>query len=102
MVHDCYSSALDSSVSRNPKCNFIWNPEWTIEDACAFNTCQQSKTDNPNLGGIGVRPFVSYNTEGKIMLISLQVIVIYFIEASLLALSLITFGIKFITDSQSQ
>ena len=31
MVEYCCSSALNSSVSRNPKGNFTWNPDWTIE-----------------------------------------------------------------------
>ena len=98
MVQYCCSSALNSSVSRNPKGNFTWNPEWTVEGACAFNTCKQSNTGNPDLGGIGVSTLHSHNVEWKIMLIILQIIVAYFIEASLLALSLIMFGIKFVTD----
>ena len=42
--------------------------------------------------------FLSHNAERKITLKLLQIIVAYFIEASLLALTLIMFGIKFITD----
>ena len=63
MVQYCCSSALNSSVSRNPKGNFTWNPEWTVEGACAFNTCQQSNTGNPDLGGIGVGTLHSHNVE---------------------------------------
>ena len=90
MVQYCCSSALNSSVSRNPNGNFTWNTAWTIEDACAFNTCQQSNTGNPDLGGIGVCFFFPRHVEEKIILIDFyQVIVAYFIEASLLALSLV-------------
>lgn len=64
MVQYCCSSALNSSVSRNPKGNFTYNPNFSIEDACAFNTCQQSNTGNPDLGGIGARSFWPCLVEG--------------------------------------
>lgn len=69
MVQYCCSSALNSSVSRNPKGSFPFISNLSIEDACAFNTCQQSNKGNPDLGGIGVRSFFPRHVEEKIMLI---------------------------------
>ena len=75
----CCSPTLNTTVSKSPTSNFTYNPSWSVEDACAFNTCSQANQGNPDLGGIGV-------------------LVAYFIETSLLALSLITFCLRWITD----
>ncbi len=52
--HYCCSDATNGSVTHNPREKFSYYQNWTVEDACAFNTCQQSNQGNPDLGGIGV------------------------------------------------
>ncbi|KAK4695258.1 hypothetical protein P7C71_g2468, partial [Lecanoromycetidae sp. Uapishka_2] len=79
MVHYCCSSDTNSTVTHSPNEKFPYFQNWTVEDACAFNTCQQENQGNPDLGGIGV-------------------LVAYLIEGSLLAFNLIMYGIKLFTD----
>ena len=55
----CCSDATNGSVTHNPEEKFDYYPDWTVETACAFNTCQQSNQGNPDLGGIGVSDTIS-------------------------------------------
>ena len=50
----CCSDATNGSVTHNPGEKFAYYQNWTVETACAFNTCEQSNQGNPDLGGIGV------------------------------------------------
>ena len=79
MVNYCCSSATNDTVTHTPKIAFPYYTNWTIEDTCSFHTCQQSNNGNPDLGGIGV-------------------LIAYLIEASMLALSILAYTIKMLTD----
>ncbi len=50
MVQYCCSRSSDEE-SQKP---YPFYPEFTIVDACAFDTCQRANQGNPDLGGIGV------------------------------------------------
>lgn len=54
LVHYCCSSSTNGTVTHNPNEKFPYYQNWTVEDACSFNTCQQENQGNPDLGGIGV------------------------------------------------
>ena len=50
----CCNPATNTSVTYNAHGTFPYYQNWTVEDACIFNTCQQENQGNPDLGGIGV------------------------------------------------
>ncbi len=50
----CCSDATNGSVTHDPGEKFVYYQNWTVENVCAFNTCEQSNQGNPDLGGIGV------------------------------------------------
>lgn len=51
MVQYCCSRSNDEE-SQKP---YPFYPDFTIVDACAFDTCRRANQGNPDLGGIGVR-----------------------------------------------
>lgn len=97
MLKFCCSSGLskDQESSQRP---YPYSPSnWTVESACAFDTCQHANKGNPDLGGVGVSCSFLYTVDELKQIVE-QVVVAYFIQASLLLLSLIAFGIKLVTD----
>ena len=53
MIQYCCSPSIttDDESSTNP---YPYYTNWTIQDACAFDTCSRTNKGNPDLGGIGV------------------------------------------------
>ena len=79
MLDYCCSSTTNDTVTHNPKAAFPYYKNWTVEDTCSFHTCTQANNGNPDLGGVGV-------------------LIAYLIEASMLALSIVAYSIRMLTD----
>ncbi|KAL2059633.1 hypothetical protein ABVK25_000926 [Lepraria finkii] len=79
MTRYCCSSTTNNTIANKQHSPYPYYPNWTIGDTCGFHTCEQANQRNPDLGGIGV-------------------LVAYCIEASILALSLIFYGLKLFTE----
>ena len=75
----CCTSVANNSKSGTPKTSFPYYPDWTIADTCSFDTCRRANNGNPDIGGVGM-------------------IVAYIIEGSLLALTIIVYGLRKVTD----
>lgn len=80
MTQYCCSSATNATISHHPESQFPYFQNWTVQETCSFDTCLRSNNGNPDLSGIGI-------------------LVAYLIQGGLLALSVIMFGVKMITDS---
>ena len=75
----CCSSASNNTKSDTSKTPFPYYSNWTVADTCSFDTCRRANNGNPDIGGIGM--IVAYITEG-----------------SILALTIIMYGLKKLTD----
>ena len=75
----CCTSVANNSKSDTSKTPFPYFPNWTVADTCSFDTCRRANNGNPDIGGIGM--IVAYITEG-----------------SILALTIIVYGLRKVTD----
>ena len=65
LSHYCCSDATNGSVTHDGGERFLYYQNWTVENACAFNTCEQSNQGNPDLGGIGVSDILGLQYPGS-------------------------------------
>ena len=53
MIASCCPIPLDSDLLLDPS-DIFPHTNWSIQDTCAFHTCEVANHGNPDLGGIGV------------------------------------------------